>query len=90
MPETEEAATRFNGTPIFIGGNVGGDASAEDSAALHGAADFHRRKFTARTMANYHGIASLGPPIFIGGNAAAPQAWRSAVAIGAADFHRRK
>ena len=38
------------------------------TGCFNGAADFHRRKYTDTIMAPSIQCASMGPPIFIGGN----------------------
>ncbi len=61
-------------------------------SSFNGAADFHRRKCCQRIHPSRVPEASMGPPIFIGGN----QVNKVLLFIlfrgfnGAADFHRRK
>ena len=63
------------------------------AARFNGAADFHRRKCVACEGEIVEGgDASMGPPIFIGGNACIPCSHNIGGPCfnGAADFHRRK
>ena len=63
------------------------------AASFNGAADFHRRKSEvyAKCM-TLEPLASMGPPIFIGGNCTPSKfdAMEDSCFNGAADFHRRK
>ena len=55
--------------PIFIGGNGASWPGVAAATCFNGAADFHRRKYPdGRAEQTCLDRASMGPPIFIGGN----------------------